>query len=358
MNIAPIKPLPSRELGEILNHAKSEFLELKKKKIFITGGTGFIGKWLTQSLIAAHERFELDLELVLLTRSVPASLVTSPWLRQNYIRFIEGDVRSFQFPEDKFDVVIHGAVAASAKLNAENPEEMLRTCTEGTFHTLKFAEKCATKKVLMLSSGAVYGKQPADITHINEAMPFGPDILNPSYAYHEGKRTSELMGAIWSKKTGGEFKVARCFAFVGPYLPLDTHFAVGNFILDCLSHRTVQIKGDGTNYRSLMYGTDLIVWLLKILVQGESCRAYNVGSDYDLSIKEMAILIDRIGAEFFPTRAGLQERLLVHGKPVPGAPIERYVPSVERVHRELGVKAAVNLEEALRRTFKWYGNEA
>jgi len=352
------KVLASQDLEEILKFAKSDFLQLKNKRIFITGGTGFIGKWLTQSLIKAQEQFQLNLHLTLLTRSTQNALSLNPWLNQNYIHFLEGDTRSFAFPEKTFfDIIIHGAVAASAKLNAESPEEMVRTCTEGTYHTLKWADHCGAKQFLLLSSGAVYGKQFTEISHIEETSLTGPDILNPASAYHEGKRMSELLGAIWAKQKGTEFKVARCFAFVGPYLPLDTHFAVGNFIADGLKNKTIEIKGDGSSCRSLLYGTDLVIWLMRILIQGQSCRAYNVGSDENINIKAMAQFVDKAAEEFFPQRQELKDRVVVYGKPNPNIPVERYVPAISRIKEELNITMTVTLEDALRRTFQWYINE-
>jgi len=350
--------LATTDLEEILHFAKSDYLQLKNKRIFISGGTGFIGKWFIQALMQAHYHFNLNLQIMILTRSVADAISKNPWLNQDYIKFIEGDTRSFEFPELPFDVIIHGAVAASAKLNSDNPEEMVRTCTEGTYHILKFADQCGAKQVLLLSSGAVYGKQFSEITHIDETSLTGPDILNPGNAYHEGKRMSELLGAIWAKRSGYEFKVARCFAFVGPYLPLDTHFAVGNFIADCLKNRTIEIKGDGSSYRSLLYGTDLVICLMRILINGKSCRAYNVGSDYNINIRTMAQYVDKIAEEFFPQRRDLKDRVIIYGKSNPESPIERYVPSISRIKNELNISITINLEEALRRTFRWYINEA
>jgi len=344
--------LLARDLDEVLAATLDLWEELRGGgHIFITGATGFFGCWLLETFAWANSRLSLGAQASILTRN-PGNLAEKlPHLADAGFDIVVGDIRSFDFPPGEFSHVIHAATESSAELNANQPQLMFDTIVEGTRHCLDFASHAGARKFLLTGSGAVYGKQPSHLTHVPEDFTGSPDPLDPNSAYGEGKRAAELLCALASERSGLEPKIARCFAFVGPYMKLDAHFAIGNFIRDRLEGERIVVRGDGTPLRSYMYASDLMIWLWRILFRGESCRAYNVGSDHAISIADLArevTAVDAGGGEG-PSHTPVQ----ILGTPVPGVPATRYVPSTARAQAELGLRCSVPLHEAIKRTVAW-----
>src|ERR687892_1968873 len=209
----PGNPLAA-DLNHVLNYTRHLWDELRGSRIFITGGTGFFGCWLLESFIWANDQLNLDARIAILSRSPDSfRMKASHLFGHKTVSVIEGDVRTFDFPNGEFTHIIHAATEASAKLNDKNPLLMLDTIVEGTRHTLDFAVACKAKKFLLTSSGAVYGKQPSDMTHISEDYIGAPDPLARVSSYGEGKRVAEHLCALYANSSL-ETKIARCFAFV------------------------------------------------------------------------------------------------------------------------------------------------
>ena len=342
----PSPPLPRRDLDDILAATAPLWQAMRSERLFLTGGTGFFGCWLVESFLHCNRELALGAHVTVLTRDPEAFLRKVPHLREEVaLSLLAGDVRNFVFPPGDYGFVLHAATEASARQMAEQPHEMLSTILAGTERVLSFAAGASTRKLLLTSSGAVYGPQPGDLPHVPEEYTGAPDPLLAGSLYGEGKRAAELLCAL-AAGTGLEAKIARCFAFVGPHLPLDAHFAAGNFLADVLHGRPIAIASDGTTLRSYLYAADLMVWLWTILFSAPSMRAYNVGSEDAVSIADLA----RIAA-------GLAQPALevsVAQVPTPGKAPARYVPATERARRELGLRQTVPLGEALQRTLDWH----
>jgi dTDP-glucose 4,6-dehydratase len=347
------KPISAEDLEHVLAHTRGVWEEMRGQSVFLTGGTGFFGCWLVESFCYANRVLGLGARATVLTRNPEHFAAKCLHLAADpAVALHQGDVRDFDFPAGEFGYVIHAATEASAKQAAEEPMEMLSTILGGTERTLKFAARCGARKFLLTSSGAVYGRQPAEMTHMPESYMGAPDPVDAGSVYAEGKRAAELMCAVHQKAAllkGVEFqaKIARCWAFCGPHLPLDAHFAIGNFIGDVLAGRAISIGGDGTPRRSYLYGADLAIWLWTMLLRAPALTPINVGSGHDVSILELA---EQVAATLAP---GTEIR--VAKKAVMGAAPARYVPSVVRAEELLGLRERIGLEEAIGKTAAWYG---
>ena len=238
----------SADLDHILAHTRDTWEALRGRRLFITGGTGFFGCWLLESFLWANDHLDLGAAAVVLSRNPAAG--------HPAITLHQGDVRDFDFPPGEFARVIHAANDPSTSLAQRSPLAVLDTIVEGTRHTLEFARHCGAPDLLFTSSGAVYGKQPPCLSHVAEDYTGAPDPTSPASLYGEGKRLAELLCVLYNAQHGIRSKIARCFAFIGPYLPLDANFAAGNFIRDALAGGPIHIRGDGTPYRSYLYAAN------------------------------------------------------------------------------------------------------
>jgi nucleoside-diphosphate-sugar epimerase len=340
--------LPAEDLDFIASATEGLWHELRGQSIFLTGGTGFFGSWLTESFCHVNRQLSLGARLILLTRTPTTFVQKSPHLASDpAVTLLTGDVRTFPFPSGEFPFIIHAATEARATQAANAPLEMLSTIVAGTERALQFASTQPGAKFLLASSGAVYGSQPPSLTHVPESFPGAPDPLLPASVYAEGKRLAELLCTLYQRSHRTlECKIARCWTFVGPHLPLDQHFAIGNFIRDALAGRAIEIKGDGTPRRSYLYAADLAVWLWTILFRAPAVTPINVGSDRDISILDLARTVAAVLNPHTEVRLG--------SVPDPGAPPSRYVPSTGRARQLLNLQQTIALEDAIRRTAAWH----
>lgn len=341
----PTKPLATADLDHILHHARPAFEQLADARIFLTGGTGFFGHWLLESLLHTNRELSLGVRITVLTRSAAGFAAKSPHLAQDVaVTLLEGDIRSFHFPAEPHTHILHAATDSGSQANRP-AWELSESILEGTRRVLQFARETGARRLLYTSTGAIYGRSTT-LLHTPESYTGSPDPLNLVSGYDEAKRMAEHWCVAYAHGTELAPVIARCFAFVGPHLPLDAHFAIGNFLGAALRGERIHIKGDGTPRRSWLYMADLAIWLWTMLVRGEANRAYNVGSDEAYTIAEAA----RLTAETLRPELGVQ----IDGTPNPAAPLNSYVPAIDRAREQLGLSVTVPLAEALRRTAAWH----
>ena len=169
MNISKKTSYIKDDLEHILQYAGDVLEEFRDKKIFITGGTGFFGIWILETLAWANAKLNLNIEAVVLTRNIANFKKKALHIVNNKsFSFIEDDIINFKYPKQKFNYVIHAAADTVIKYDNINSISAFDDIVEGTRHVLDFAVSCKANNILYVSSGAVYGKQPYNLSHIPE----------------------------------------------------------------------------------------------------------------------------------------------------------------------------------------------
>lgn len=278
-----------RDVQLLLDRAALDTQKLKGKCVFVTGATGFFGLWMLTALVHIKKSLDSDLKLIAVSRNPDRFLSMYPELEfDRHIEFIAGDIGCFEYAKRDVTHLIHMATTNAAETFAGQDQlSKLDLLYSGTRNVL---EQCAGRleSVLMTSSGVAYGNCHND--KIRESEQGFLDTTDVRSALAIGKLSAEYMISAYSEKLQYRYSIARCFSFAGQYLPLNLHYAFGNFILNALREEPIVIQGDGMDRRSYLYIGDAIAWLLRLLLEPHN-KIYNVGSEHDLSISELAIKI-------------------------------------------------------------------
>ncbi len=326
--------LPPCDLDEIVHAAAADLAALRGKKLFLTGGTGFFGKWLLAALLHANAEIDLGVEMIVLSRDPGAFAARHPEINhESAATFLRGNVADFTADPWTFDFIIHGAADTTT---VADERERSRSIVQGTQNVLNLARRNHAR-LLNISSGAVYcaaaGKREgASEDDYAAARPVTP--------YGLAKREAEAL----CMESQVDFVTARAFAFLGPHLPLDAHFAAGNFLRDALRGGPVEVRGDGTALRSYLHPVDLVIWLLRILVRGSRGHAFNVGSDEVVSTADLARLIS--------AAVELKAEVIIQSAQSQG-PQNIYLPQITRARAELQLDVTIRLRNAIARTVEF-----
>lgn len=308
-------------------------------RLLITGGTGFLGSWLVDVLVAINRRYRLDLAITLLTRQKSALARRRPdWSAASGISLLQGDVRDFAFPTESITHVVHAATDV-ASANA-TPDELANSVINGSRHVLEVAKLLCAKRYIYLSSGAAAGQRT--FAHpISEETPVMQSV-SESNVYGEAKLFSERLHLDAIGDSGIGIVIARGFAFVGPRMPLGK-FAIGNFIRDALANKPPRLNSTGKAVRSYLYAADAACWFIELLTRGASGDIYNVGSAQGESILEVAYRVARVLGSPMPK----------HGRDWTSDGESYYVPDTHKIRSALGLSESVLLDDAIRKTARW-----
>ncbi len=329
---------------EVIAPSATGLEKLKNQLVYITGGSGFVGTWLTEAITFLNDNFHFNTNVILVSRSVDSFKDKTPHLASRKdVGFISADVKNiFEVPGD-VSYIVHAAATPDNRQHVSDPLGVMETITKGTSAVIDASVRLnSLKKILNISSGQIYGRH-ADVEAISENYCGAIDCNTITSVYPEAKRYAETVCiAYWSL-----FKIpivtARPFSFIGPYQRLDKPWAINNFIRDALKNNTIRIIGNGEPLRSYMYPSDMALWLLRILVDGKPSAAYNVGSPEGINLKDLAYKIkDASHAK--------SDIIIQHMND----DRSRYLPDITLSQRALGLEINVSINEAITRSIEWF----
>ena len=310
------------------------------QRLLLSGATGFFGCNLLALLHHLHQR-GARFEVTALSRDPVRFLAAQPWAGTlRWLTLQRGDARQPWPAQGAHELLLHAATDTHASAH-QDPAAVFDGMLAATREALAAAARAGVRRLLLTGSGAQYGRcaRPAAEDDASACDP-----LQPGSAYGEAKRVSELLAALHAQQSGCAVVATRCFAFVGPGLDLHGHFAVGNFLRDVLAGQPLRLNSDGQALRSYLYGADLALWLLLLLLEAPGGTAVNVGSDQALSVRALA---ERARDLLQP---GLNVQL---GPPTPADSRSVYLPDITRA-RNLGLDVWTPLDLALTRTARWH----
>lgn len=307
------------------------------RSLLLIGGSGFFGK----SFLDAHRRgllepWSID-RVIVVARSASSLREDHPQLVGSGVTLLDADAASADSLPPA-DFVVHAASTTDARRYAEDPKGERANILGAIDNYARLAERVhRSSRIVFASSGAVYGQQPPQLPEMPED--FTPAHADTLVDYKRDYAEAKLLSERRIRELGGEglrTSIARCFAFVGYYLPRDQHFAIGNFLADGLAGRPVRVTARKAVYRSYMHADDLVHWLMTI-AEGASKEApvYNVGSDEALTMAEVAGVVAK--------RFGVPVEAPIIADPA----VDRYIPSIALARRDLGLSLSLDLEAAV-----------
>jgi len=293
-------------------------------KVLLIGGTGFFGKSFLDSFSRGLLlKFQIT-EIIILSRSTNRFYISYPEFISPQITYIKGDITTIDFLPEA-DIVIHAATSTKQIDYKLNPKGEKRNIELGSTNYIELAKKLhKNAKIVYCSSGAVYGKQPIEVKKMSENFPFQDinELALEKRDYAFGKRNAEEQIKELGK-FGIKVAIARCFAFYGDYLPKDGHFAYSSFLNSAEQGKDIRVNATHEVIRSYMHADELVENLIKIANQASpECPIYNVGSDEEISIFELAKKISK-----------KHNVKVIKKNQIDLTKIDRYVPNIDKLRK-------------------------
>ncbi|HMR62576.1 MAG TPA: NAD-dependent epimerase/dehydratase family protein [Anaerolineae bacterium] len=351
------------DLNYICKNLQAEFDEIAGKKLLITGGAGFLGYYLVQSVLYWNEQVEPDRQIRLTIydnyiRGMPDWLVQLKntknlrLVKHNIIDPLPADIDNFQY-------IIHAAGIASPIYYRAHPIETMDANINGLRSLLDYClhqkgKGTPVEGFLFYSSSEIYGDpDPANIPTPETYRGF-VSCTGPRACYDESKRYGETLCVNFAQQYGLPIKSARPFNNYGPGLKITDRRVIPDYARDVLAGRDIVMLSDGAPTRTFCYVADAVVGYYKVLVRGRAGEAYNIGVETpEISMLQLAERVVSLAVELFGYRGKVVKTQDLPKDYLVDNP-NRRCPVVTKARTELGYQPSITLDEGLRRSLIWY----
>lgn len=308
---------------------------MKKKRVLVTGGAGFLGSHLCDRLLKDGNDVICVDNLFTGSKDNIRHLLGNP-----YFEFIRHDVTQPIFVE--CDQIYNLACPASPKWYQKDPIYTFKTSVWGAMNCLGLAKRTGAR-VLQASTSEVYGDP--EIHPQPEEYRGCVNTIGIRSCYDEGKRAAETIFFDYHRMHGVDIKVMRIFNTYGPRMDINDGRVISNFIIQALQGQDITIYGDGSQTRSFCYVDDLIEGMVRLMNSREGFTGpVNVGNPGEFTIKGLAEIVIRL--------TGSNSKLIYQALPEDD-PKQRK-PDIELAKKQLGWEPSVMLEEGLRKTIDYF----
>lgn len=306
-------------------------------KVLVTGGSGFLGSYLTAELLKRGK------EVVIFDNGFRNKFSNLSTIKDR-ITLIEGTVTKKEdwekIPKD-IDYVFHLAAINGTRYFYEIPERVIKVNAGGILNLVDWLEGSSVRRLFFASSSEAYGIPRIFPTPETEALSV-PDPTNPRYSYSSSKIMGEIITINFAKSYSIDYTIGRIHNAYGPQMGFE--HVIPEFIRKCIKKEPFTVQGDGTESRSFCYVTDIINCILLTSTDDRGRNEiFNMGNPTETTINDLIKLFEKM----------LNVKINPRYIPFQGEGTKRRVPDITKV-RKLGYEPVISLEEGLKKTYDWY----
>ncbi len=337
-----------QDISEIVERLGNKINLFSDKKILLTGGTGFLGRYFIEVFNLISENLvSKNLELVILDNLVSGCNLYDEMSNYPYLKFINHNVIEPFDDDKKYDFIIHAAGIASPFYYKKLPLQTLDVAISGTRNMLDLALK-NNSKFTFFSSSEIYGDPDPREIPINETYRGNVACQGPRACYDESKRVGETLADIYHNYQNLHTNTIRPFNIYGPGMQENDYRVLPNFARSIKKGNTLKVYGSGRQTRTFCYITDAILGFLLVILEGQSGEAYNIGnSKPEISILDLAREIKSVMGD------SVNYEIVDYPNSYPGDEPTRRVPDLNKAKEHLNYEPKISLKEGLGRFLTW-----